>query len=72
MNLEGPNGYFPESFTSAKMDGSNGSERHQMAHSEIDVEGYDEGGPTRSPLATQSLYTQHPTIDFDDLRWPGG
>ncbi|KAL8673568.1 MAG: hypothetical protein Q9168_002022 [Polycauliona sp. 1 TL-2023] len=56
------------------MDGSNGRERHQMVHSEIDVEGYNEGGPTRTPLATsraQSLYTQHLTIDFDDLSWPG-
>jgi GTP cyclohydrolase IA len=55
------------------MDGSNCRERHQMVHGEIDVEGYNEGGPTRTPLATsraQSPYTQHPTIDFDDLSWP--
>ncbi len=52
------------------MDGSNGRERRQIVHSEIEVEGYNEGGPTRTPLATsraQSPYTQHPTIDFGDL-----
>ena len=73
VNFEGPNEYFPKSFTSANMDGSNGRERHQMVHSEIDMERYNEGGPTRSSLATsrtQSLYTQHPTIDFDGLSWP--
>lgn len=50
-----------------------GCERHQMVYSEIDVEGYNEGDPTRTPLATshaQSPYTQHPAIDFDDLSWP--
>ena len=75
MNFEGPNGYFPKPHTSANMDGSNGRERHQMVHSEIDVEGYNEGGPTRSSLAAsraQSLYTQHPTIDSDGLSWPSG
>lgn len=73
MNFDGPNGYFPKSSTSANMDGSNGRERHQMVHSEIDVEGYNEGGSTRTPLATsraQSPYTQHPTIEFDGLSWP--
>lgn len=75
MNFDELNRYFLKSFTSANMDGSNGRERHQMVHGEIDVEGYNEGGPTRTPLATsraQSLYTQHPTIDFDDLSWPSG
>jgi GTP cyclohydrolase IA len=73
VNFDGPNGYFPKSSTGANMDGSNCRERHQMVHGEIDVEGYNEGGPTRTPLATsraQSPYTQHPTIDFDDLSWP--
>jgi GTP cyclohydrolase I len=55
------------------MDGSDGHERHQIVHSEIDQEGYHEGGPPRAPLAiscAQSPYSQHPTIDFDDLSWP--
>ncbi|KAF2454376.1 hypothetical protein BDY21DRAFT_352689 [Lineolata rhizophorae] len=54
------------------MDGSNGCETHQMAPSEIDVEGYNERSPT-TPLATsraQSPFIQHPTIDFDGLSWP--
>ena len=72
VNFDGPNGYFPKSSTSANMDGSNCRE---MVHGEIDVEGYNEGGPMRTPLATsraQSPYTQHPTIDFDNLSWPSG
>jgi GTP cyclohydrolase IA len=74
VNFDGPNGYFPKSSTGANMDGSNCRERHQI-DGEIDVEGYNEGGPTRTPLATsraQSPYTQHPTIDFDNLSWPSG
>ena len=68
-----PNGYFPKSSASANFDDSNGCEGHQMVPSKIDVEGYNEGGPTRTPLITsraQSPYTQHPTIDSDDLSWP--
>lgn len=75
MNFEGPNGYFPKSHTSVNMDDSNGRERDEMVHSEVDVEAYNEGDPTRSSLAASrghSLYTQHPTIDFDDLSWPSG
>jgi GTP cyclohydrolase I len=34
------------------MDGSDGRERHQIVHSEIEVDGYNEGGPTRTSLAT--------------------
>jgi GTP cyclohydrolase IA len=44
-----------------------------IEHGEIDVEGFNEGGPTRTPLATsraQSPYTQYPTVDFDNLSWP--
>jgi GTP cyclohydrolase I len=44
-----------------------------MEQNEIDVEGYNEEGPTRTPLATsraQSPYTPHSTIDFDGLSWP--
>ncbi|PQE33776.1 phosphoribosyl transferase domain protein [Rutstroemia sp. NJR-2017a WRK4] len=55
------------------MDSSNCRERHQIVHGKIDEEGYNEGGPTRTPLATsraQSPYTQHPTIDLDNLSWP--
>ena len=55
------------------MDGSNDSESQQMVHSEIDVKEYEEGGPTRIPLATsraQNLYTQRPMIDSDGLSWP--
>ncbi|KAF1956997.1 GTP cyclohydrolase I [Byssothecium circinans] len=62
----------PKSSTSANIDGSNGSETHQMIHSEIDVEGCNERSPM-TPLATsrvQSPYVQHPTIDFDGLSWP--
>ena len=73
MNFDGPKGYFPKSFTSANMDGSNGSERQQMVRSEIDVKEYEEGGPTRIPFATsraQSPYTQHPPIGSDGLSWP--
>ena len=43
-----------------------------MLYSEIDVEGYNEGDPTRTSLATscaQSPYTQYPIIDFDGLNW---
>ncbi|TVY86714.1 GTP cyclohydrolase [Lachnellula willkommii] len=56
----------------AQIQNSHGG-RHVVDFDEIDVEGYNEGGPTRTPLATssaQSPYTQHPTIDFDDLSWP--
>jgi GTP cyclohydrolase IA len=73
VNFDGPNGYFPKSSTGAGMDGSNCSERHQMVTGEIDMEGFNEGGPTRTPLATsraQSPYSQHPTVDFDNLSWP--
>ena len=73
VNFDGPKGYFPKSFTSANMDGSNGSERQQMERSEIDVKEYEEGGPTRIPFATsraQSPYAQHPPIDSDGLSWP--
>ncbi|KAF1807881.1 GTP cyclohydrolase I [Eremomyces bilateralis CBS 781.70] len=52
------------------MDGENGYDRH---HSEIDVDGFNEGGPAKTPLATsraQSPYTQHPDIDFNGLSWP--
>ncbi|KAF2106550.1 GTP cyclohydrolase I [Lophiotrema nucula] len=62
--------YFPKSSTNATMDGSTGCERHQMIHSEIDVEGYDEGDPTRTLLPTncaESPCTQQPTINLDDL-----
>jgi GTP cyclohydrolase I len=44
-----------------------------MAHGEINVEEYNEGDPTRTLLAksrVQSLYTQHPMIEFDNLSWP--
>jgi GTP cyclohydrolase I len=50
-------------------------ERYQIIHGDIDVEGYKNGAITRTPLATsheQSPYTQHPTIDFDNLSWPSG
>jgi hypothetical protein len=73
VSFNEPSGYFPKLSTSVNMDGSNGRERHQMVHSEIDVEGYNECTPTRTPLATsraQSPYIQHPTIDFDGLSWP--
>jgi len=73
VNFDELNRYFPKSSTSANMDGSNARERHQMVHSEIDVEGYTECSPTRTPLATsraQSPYIQHPTIDFNGLSWP--
>ena len=73
MNFDEPKGYFPKSLTSAKMDSINGSERHQMVHSELDVKEDKEGGPARIAFATsraQSPYTQHPTIDFDGLSWP--
>jgi GTP cyclohydrolase I len=73
VSFDGPNEYFPKSSTSAKMDGSSGRERHQMVQSEIDVEGYNECSPMRTPLATSrasSPYIQHPTIDFDGLSWP--
>ncbi len=62
-----------DEYTDMNTDGSNYYERHQMVHGEIDVEGYNEGGPMRTPLATsraQSPYTQHPAIDFDGLSWP--
>lgn len=74
VNFDRLNAYFAKSFTDANMDGSNCSERHEFVHGEIDVEGYNERGPTRTPLATsraQSSYIQHPTIDLDDLSWPG-
>ncbi|KAE9371777.1 GTP cyclohydrolase I [Stipitochalara longipes BDJ] len=73
VNFDDPNEYFPQSSTSANMDGSNCREKDQLVHGEIDVEGCNEAGPTRTPLATsraQSPYTQHPTIDFDNLSWP--
>ena len=70
MNFDESNGYFSKSFTSANMNDSNGRERHQMIHSEIDVKEYNENDSTRTSLLTsraQSLYIQHSTIDFDDL-----
>lgn len=73
VNIDDPNRYFPKSSTSANMDDGNGHERHQMVQGEIDVEGYNECSPTRTPLATsraQSPFTQQPTIDFDGLSWP--
>lgn len=56
VNFDGPDEYFSKSSTGANIDGSN-----------------NDGGLTRTPLVTssaQSLYTQHPTIDFDNLSWP--
>lgn len=73
INFDGPNGYHPKSSTSANMDGRGPHDSHKIVHSEIDVEGYNEDGPSRTPLATSrahSPYTQHPTIDFDGLSWP--
>lgn len=73
VNFDGPNEYVPKSSTGTNMDGSNCHERHKMVHGEIDVEEHSEAGPTKTPLATsraQSPYTQHPTIDFDNLSWP--
>jgi GTP cyclohydrolase IA len=75
VNFDGPNGYFSKSATSANMDGRNGDHHNSnhVEHSEIDVEGYNEGVVAQTPLATsraQSPYTQHPTIDFDGLSWP--
>lgn len=55
------------------MDGQNGHDRRHIVHSEIDVDGFNEDGPAKTPLAmsrAQSLYTQHPAIDFDGLSWP--
>jgi GTP cyclohydrolase I len=75
VNFDEPNEYLPESSIGAKIDGSNCRERYQIRHGEIDVEGYNEGATTTTPLATnraQSPYTQHPTIDFDNLSWPSG
>ncbi|KAK6352706.1 GTP cyclohydrolase 1 [Orbilia brochopaga] len=48
-------------------------ERNQKVHGEIDIEGNNGNGHIRTPLATshaKSAYTQHPTIDFDNLSWP--
>ena len=73
VNFDEPNGHFPKSSTNGYLDDSNGRERHQIVQSEIDMEGYNEGGPTSTPLATsraRSPYTQHPTIDVDGLSWP--
>ena len=60
INFDRPNRYFPKSSAGANMDG------------EIEVEGYNEGGPIRTSLATshaQSLYTQYLIIDFNNLNW---
>ncbi|KAH7349035.1 hypothetical protein BKA66DRAFT_576124 [Pyrenochaeta sp. MPI-SDFR-AT-0127] len=68
VNFDGPNGYFP-----AKSSGASAHDHSDIVHSEIDVEGYNEGAVAHTPLATSrahSPYTQHPTIDFDGLSWP--
>lgn len=75
VNFDEPNEFLPESSTGAKIDGSNYGETYLIRHGELHVEGYNEGATTRTPLATsraQSPYTQHPTIDFDNLSWPSG
>ncbi|KAL9618686.1 MAG: hypothetical protein Q9160_006653 [Pyrenula sp. 1 TL-2023] len=66
-NLCGQNEYSPKSSIIAGSDGSDGSETHHMANSEIDFES------TRAPLAmsrAQSSYIQQLTIDPDGLSWP--
>ncbi|KAF2685257.1 GTP cyclohydrolase I [Lentithecium fluviatile CBS 122367] len=73
VNFDGPNGYLSKSSTGADVDGANGHDKHHIVHSEIDVEGYNEGAVAKTPLGmsrAQSPYTQHPTIDFDGLSWP--
>lgn len=76
VNFDEPSEYFPKSSTGVKnMDGSsNDRGRQQMAHGEIDTEGHNDSGPMSTPLATSrahSPFTQHPTIDSDNLSWPG-
>jgi GTP cyclohydrolase I len=64
------NGHAAKRASSANADGRNG---HHMIHSEIDVEGYNEGTVAKTPLGTsraQSPYTKQATIDFDGLSWP--
>ena len=73
VNFDGPNGYFSTKASAAHMDGGSVHDRHQIINGEIDVEGYNEGPVSKTPLATSrahSPYTQHPTIDFDGLSWP--
>ncbi|PSN74455.1 GTP cyclohydrolase I [Corynespora cassiicola Philippines] len=72
VNFDEPNGYFPKASANG-VNGRGASEAQKIEHSEIDVEGYNEEGVIRTPLATSrahSPYTQHPTIDFDGLSWP--
>jgi GTP cyclohydrolase I len=75
VNFDEPNEFLPESSTGAKIVDSNCGTTYQIRHDETHVEGYKECATTRTPLATsraQSPYTQHPTIDFDNLSWPSG
>jgi GTP cyclohydrolase I len=51
VNFDRSNGYFPKSSIGANVDRSDSRERNQVVHSEIDVEGYNEGGFTRISLA---------------------
>lgn len=67
------NAYFPKASTGAIIDDSNCREKDQMAHGEIGPEGYNVDGPTKTPLVIthiQNPYTQHPTIDSNNLSWP--
>ncbi|KAI9799434.1 MAG: GTP cyclohydrolase 1 [Sarcosagium campestre] len=43
------------------MDDSNGRERQQMVDNKIDVEGYDEGGPLRTPSSRGTLQRKEAT-----------
>ena len=69
VSFDEPNSYFSEPSGSAV----DNRGAHSIVYNEIDVEGYNDHGRARTPLATsraQSPYTQHPTIDFDGLSWP--
>jgi GTP cyclohydrolase I len=73
VNFDGPNGYFPEKGSAADTDQGSVHDRHRINNGRVDVEDYNHGMPSQTPLATSrahSPYTQHPTIDFDGLSWP--
>lgn len=75
VDFDGPTGYFAKDSSSnmTNINGRGAHDKHHIIHHEIDVEGYNEEGASRTPLATsraQSPYTQHPTVDFDGLSWP--
>jgi GTP cyclohydrolase I len=73
VKFDEPERQLPKPSTTSNKERSNSTERHLLVYGNIDVEGYNEGDPPRTPLATsraESPFTQHPTIDFDNLSWP--